>query len=170
MLHSWNKMLHKNNIQTAKIILWNENHGSMKNSTESLEDPIKEIFQKVEKKEQELENKREGPLLHQSSPVSFFLFILSFLLSLFQANSLERGGPLSPLSCPGFWDPLEKAPTREGARCLRAAVRALRTGLYGFPRKPGDSSLFLSLTLRTTRFRSSKGPTDELLCFLRPHS
>ena len=110
MLHSWNKMLHKNNIQTAKIILWNENHGSMKNSTESLEDPIKEIFQKVEKKEQELENKREGPLLHQSSPVSFFLFILSFLLSLFQANSLERGGPLSPLSCPGFWDPLEKAP------------------------------------------------------------
>ena len=68
MLHSWNKMLHKNNIQTAKIILWNENHGSMKNSTESLEDPIKEIFQKVEKKEQELENKREGGKIQGTNP------------------------------------------------------------------------------------------------------
>ena len=43
-------------------------------------------------------------------PVSFFLSFLSFLLSLFQANSLEHGGPLSPLSCRGFLDPLEKAP------------------------------------------------------------
>ena len=60
MLYSWNKMLHKNNIQTAKIILWNESHGSMKNSTESLEDPIEEIFQKAEQKEQEVENKRGG--------------------------------------------------------------------------------------------------------------
>lgn len=68
MLYSWNKMLHKNNIQTAKIILWNESHGSMKNSTESLEDPIEEIFQKVEQKEQELENKREGKKIQRTSP------------------------------------------------------------------------------------------------------
>ena len=32
----------------------------MKNSTESLEDPIEEIFQKAEQKEQEVENKRGG--------------------------------------------------------------------------------------------------------------
>ena len=55
------------------------------------------------------------PLLHQSfGPrvfLSFCLFILSVFLSfsLFLANSLERGGLLSSLSCPGFWDPLEKA-------------------------------------------------------------
>ena len=46
------------------------------------------------------------PLLHQSFGLrvflSFFLFFLSFSLSLFLANSLERGGPLSSLSCPGF--------------------------------------------------------------------
>lgn len=60
MLCSWNKMVHKNNIQTAKIILWNENHGSMKNPTETLEESTEDIFQKVEQKEQEPENKREG--------------------------------------------------------------------------------------------------------------
>ena len=31
-------------------------------------------------------------------------------------------------------------------------------GSVGFPRKPGGISLFLSLTLGTTRFRSIKGP------------
>ena len=56
------------------------------------------------------------PLLHQSfGTVSFFLsFLLSFYpfslsLSLFLVNSLGRRGPLSSLSCPGFWYPLEKA-------------------------------------------------------------
>ena len=38
------------------------------------------------------------PLLHQSLGPRV---CLSFLLSLFQANSLECGGPLSLLSCPG---------------------------------------------------------------------
>ena len=46
------------------------------------------------------------PLLHQSLGPPVFL---SFLLSLFQANSLERGGLLSSLSCPGFQDTLRKA-------------------------------------------------------------
>ena len=41
----------------------------MKNSTESLEDPIKEIFQKVEKNEQELENKREGGKIQRTNPI-----------------------------------------------------------------------------------------------------
>ena len=49
------------------------------------------------------------PLLHQSFGLrvflsffpSFFLF-LSLSLCLFLANSLECGGPLSSLSCPGF--------------------------------------------------------------------
>ena len=45
------------------------------------------------------------PLLHQNlGPLC-----LSFFLSLFLANSLERRGCLSSLSCPGFWDPLKKA-------------------------------------------------------------
>ena len=65
-------------------------------------------------------------------------FFLSFLvsLSLFLANSLER-------SAEACWAHLlarasktlsrrrpVPSPTREGARCLRAAVRALSTGLY----------------------------------------
>ena len=56
----------------------------------------------------------ETPLLHQSfGPRAFISFLLSFYsfslsLSLFLANSLEYGGPLSSLSCPGFLDPLEK--------------------------------------------------------------
>ena len=45
------------------------------------------------------------PLLDQSSGPRVFL---SFSLSLSQAISLERRGPLSSLSCPGFKDPLEK--------------------------------------------------------------
>ena len=101
-------------------------------------------------------------------PVSFFLFILSFLLSLFQANSLERGGPLSPLSCPGFWDPLENVPCafthsrgRPVPTCSSASPK-IRT-LLAFHVNQGiaaSSSLLLSYHwLRTTRFRSSKGPT-----------
>ena len=39
------------------------------------------------------------PLLHQSSGPRVFL---SLSLSLSQAISLERRGPLSSLSCPGF--------------------------------------------------------------------
>ena len=46
------------------------------------------------------------PLLHQSLGPRVFL---SFSLSLFLANCLERRGRLSSLSCPGFWDPLKKA-------------------------------------------------------------
>ena len=46
------------------------------------------------------------PLLHQSfGPhvcLSFFLFFIYFSLYLFLANSLECGGLLSSLSCPGF--------------------------------------------------------------------
>ena len=48
------------------------------------------------------------PLLHQSfGPRVFLSFLLSFYsfslsLSLFLANSLERRGPMSSLSCPGF--------------------------------------------------------------------
>ena len=53
------------------------------------------------------------------------------------------------------------SPTWEGAWCPRAAARALRTGLYWLSRKPGDSSL--SLTLGTTRFQSIKGPTKNIL-------
>ena len=34
--------------------------------------------------------------------LSFFLSIPSFFVSLFLVNSLERGGPLSSLSCLGF--------------------------------------------------------------------
>ena len=45
-------------------------------------------------------------LLHQNfGPrvyLSVFLFFLYFSLSLFLANSLECGGLLSSLSCPGF--------------------------------------------------------------------
>ena len=54
------------------------------------------------------------PLLHQSfGPRVFLSFLLSFYsfslsLSLFLANSLERRGPLSSLSCPGFSDTLKK--------------------------------------------------------------
>ena len=44
------------------------------------------------------------PFLHQSfGPCVFLSFFLSIpSLSLFLANSLERGGSLSSLSCPGF--------------------------------------------------------------------
>ena len=48
------------------------------------------------------------PFLHQSfGPCVFLSFFLSFFLSipslsLFLANSLERRGSLSSLSCPGF--------------------------------------------------------------------
>ena len=46
------------------------------------------------------------PFLHQSSgprELSFFLFLsLSLPFSLFQTDPLERRGPLSSLSCPGF--------------------------------------------------------------------
>ena len=44
------------------------------------------------------------PLLHQcfGPHVCLSFFSLSLTLSLFLANSLEHGGPLSSLSCPGF--------------------------------------------------------------------
>ena len=44
------------------------------------------------------------PLLRQSFGPRVFLFLFLSILSfsLFLANSLERGGPLSSLSCPGF--------------------------------------------------------------------
>ena len=51
------------------------------------------------------------PLLHQSfGPRVLLSFTLSFSLSHFQANSLERRGPLGSLSCPGFLPGLERAP------------------------------------------------------------
>ena len=101
-------------------------------------------------------------------PVSFFLVILSFLLSLLQANSLEHRGPLSPLSCPGFWDPLEKAPCafthsrgRPVPTCSSESLKN-RT-LLAFHVNQGMSASFSLLLsyhrLRTTRFWSSKGPT-----------
>ena len=94
---------------------------------------------------------------------AFFLFFLSFSPSLFLANSLERlGGPLSSLSCPGFWDPLEKAPVPSAAQRAPGAYgqqcQPEEQGSTGFPRKPGAVSLFLSRALRTTRFRSTEGP------------
>ena len=42
-------------------------------------------------------------------PMSFFLS-LSLFLPLPEANSLEHGNPPSSFSCPGFQDPLERAP------------------------------------------------------------
>ena len=85
------------------------------------------------------------PLLHQSFgpsvslSLSLFLLCLSLSLplSLFLANALERearwahclarASKALPSRCPA---PL---PAREGARCPRAAVWALRTGLYWLP-------------------------------------
>ena len=116
-------------------------------------------------------------------PVSFFLsFLPSFLPSLFLSLFLSffLSIPSLSLSLLYFWlipwsaearwghfiarasKTLSRrrtvpSPTREGAWCLRAAAWALRTGLYWLSRKPGDSSL--SLTLGTTRFQSIKGPT-----------
>ena len=51
--------------------------------------------------------------------MSFFLSLFSLSLSLSLANSLECGGPLSSLSCPGLL-----RPSREGALCLHPLERA----------------------------------------------
>ena len=115
------------------------------------------------------------PWLHQSfGPCVFLSFPLS-IISLF----LSLYFWLIPWSMEARWAHfLARAsktlsrrhtvpsPTREGSWCLHAAARAVRTGLYGFPRKPGDISHFISLTLGTTRFRSIKGPTSALPYFL----
>ena len=103
--------------------------------------------------------------------LSFYSFFLSFFLSLslFLANSLEHGGLLSSLSCPGFWDPLEKthcAFTHWRGRPVPTCSSASRKNrsLLAFHVNKGISasvSLLLSyLRLWPTRFWSIKGPTD----------
>ena len=109
--------------------------------------------------------------------LSFYSFSLS--VSLFLANFLERGGPLSSLSCPGSQDPLEKghcAFTHSRGRMVPtcSSVSPKNRTLLAFRIKQGilasfslllSSSFFFSLLLfsyrrlRTTRFRSIKGQT-----------
>ena len=105
------------------------------------------------------------PLLHQSfgPPV-----LLSFSLSLFlsQAISLERRGPLGSLSCPGFYDPLEKSlwaftPSRGRLRPFWTEQSPCR-GFIGFLRKPRNISLFL-LYFLICRFQTARsGPLKDL--------
>ena len=103
-------------------------------------------------------------------PVSFFLSIPFFCLSL----SLYFW--LIPWRVQARWahflawllrpsrEGTVPSPTREGARCLRAATRALRTGLYWLSaQNRGYQPLSLLLSyhqLWTTRFWSIKGPTE----------
>ena len=91
-------------------------------------------------------------------PVSFFLFLFLSILSLFLSLYLW----LILWSVEAHW-----------AHFLAWASKTLSRGHLvptyssaspGFQHKPGDISLFLSLTLRTTRFQSIKGPTSALSC------
>ena len=104
--------------------------------------------------------------------LSFYSFCLSLSLSLslslFLANSLECGGLLSSLSCPGFWDPLEKAHCafthlRGCPVPTCSSVSPKNRTLLAFRVNQGLSASFSLLLsyrrLRTTRFRSIKGPT-----------
>ena len=93
-------------------------------------------------------------------------------LSLFLANSLERGSLLSSLSCPGFWDPLEKAHCafthlRGCPVPTCSSVSSKNRAFLAFCTNQGISASFsLLLSYRwlwTTRFRSIKGPTFDLL-------
>ena len=106
------------------------------------------------------------PLLHQSFGPRVFISFYSVSLSLY--FWLIPWSPRSKACWAHFLARASKpllrrrtvpSPTREGARCPRAAAWAHRTGLYWLSSTPGDSSLFLSLTLRTTWFWSIKGPT-----------
>ena len=104
-------------------------------------------------------------------PVSFFFFLS---LSLSQAISLERRGSLSSLSCPGFWDPLEKVLCAfthwEGTWGLCEQSKPCAGALLAFCVNQGisaSSSPLLSYhRLRTTRFQSIKGPQQRSKCLL----
>ena len=99
-------------------------------------------------------------------PVSFFLS-LTLSLSLSQADPLEHRGSLSSLSCPGFWDPLEKAlcaftPSRGRLR-PPWTIKPRAGALLAFCVNQGISAFFFLLYfligwLQTTRFQSIKGP------------
>ena len=102
-------------------------------------------------------------------PVSFFLSILSVFLFL----SIYFW--LIPWSAEARWAHFlawasktlsrrrtAPSPTREGARCLRAAAQALRTLLVLHLNQGTSASFSLLFSYRrlwTTRFRSIKGPT-----------
>ena len=112
------------------------------------------------------------PLLHQSFGPRVLLSLslslsCSLTLSLSQASSLEHRGSLSSLSCPGFWDPLEKAlcaftPLRGRLR-PPWTIKPRAGALLAFCVNQGISAFFFLLYfligwLRTTRFQSIKGP------------
>ena len=105
----------------------------------------------------------ERSLKHPSStrglgPSVFLSFFLSLSLppSFPPANSLECRYPRSSLSCPGFQDPLKRAPCACHERCKPCSrvllVLCVNRGIL--------ASFSLSLSycqLRTTRFPSTKG-------------
>ena len=109
----------------------------------------------------------KAPLLHQSlGPRVFFV---SLSLSLFLANSLERGDPLCSLFCPGFYNPLERAP---GAFVSNASPVS-RTLLVLCVNQGISASFSLSVSYRrlcTTRFRSIKGPQQITISMCRRQS
>ena len=93
------------------------------------------------------------------------------------ANSLERGGPLSSLSCPGFSDPLEKAHrafTHSRGRLVPtcSSTSPRNRTLLGFRVNQGISASFSLLLsyrqLQTTRFQSIKGPAGHVRLFTTP--
>ena len=87
---------------------------------------------------------------------------MSFFLSLSPANSLEHRNPSCSLSCPGFQDPLERAP----CGFVSDASPISRVLLVLCVNQGISTSFFLSLSycwLRTTRFQSIKGPQQQVI-------
>ena len=115
------------------------------------------------------------PLLHQSFGPGVFLSFYSFCLSVCLSVSLSLYFWLIPWSAEARWAHFlawasktlsrrrtAPSPTREGARCLRAAAQALRTLLVLHVNQGTSASFSLLFSYRrlwTTRFRSIKGPT-----------
>ena len=106
--------------------------------------------------------------------VPMFFFLPSFLslslsLSFSSADSLERRDPSCSLFLPGLLRLSQEGalclhPPREGTQCLRERCKSCVKDFIGFLRKPGNISLFLSLSyrrLRTSRSGSIKGPQQE---------
>ena len=102
-------------------------------------------------------------LIRALVPVSF-----SPSLSLFLADSLERGGPLSSLSRPGFSAPLERVRCAfthlRGRRVPTCSSASPKNGFIGFPRNQGNQPLSLSYFLIVDSGPPGSGPLKGQHC------